>query len=90
MGSDALAQLGVATGAAAASGLRLSTADRSFGAALTGAVERGELRGPVRLDLRGAAGQSFGAFASSAVLTRNRRSCTLADWSRTGNRSALT
>jgi glutamate synthase domain-containing protein 3 len=49
------------------SGLRLSTADRSFGAALTGAIERGELRGPVRLELRGAAGQSFGAFASPAI-----------------------
>jgi glutamate synthase (NADPH/NADH) large chain len=54
-------------GPVAASGLRLSTADRSFGAGLTGAVERGELRGPVRLDLRGAAGQSFGAFASAAI-----------------------
>jgi glutamate synthase (ferredoxin) len=54
-------------GPVTASGLRLSTADRSFGAGLTGAVERGELRGPVRLDLRGAAGQSFGAFASGAI-----------------------
>ncbi len=54
-------------GPVTASGLRLTTADRSFGAALTGAIERGELRGPVRLELRGAAGQSFGAFASSAV-----------------------
>jgi glutamate synthase domain-containing protein 2/glutamate synthase domain-containing protein 1/glutamate synthase domain-containing protein 3 len=54
-------------GPVAASGLRLTTADRSFGAALTGAVERGELRGPVRLELRGAAGQSFGAFASTSV-----------------------
>jgi glutamate synthase domain-containing protein 3 len=54
-------------GPVAASGLRLSTADRSFGAGLTGAVERGELRGPVRLDLRGVAGQSFGAFASAAI-----------------------
>jgi glutamate synthase (ferredoxin) len=54
-------------GPVAASGLRLSTADRSFGAGLTGSVERGELRGPVRLDLRGAAGQSFGAFASAAI-----------------------
>jgi glutamate synthase domain-containing protein 3 len=54
-------------GPVTASGLRLSTADRSFGAGLTGAVERGELRGPVRLDLRGAAGQSFGAFASPAI-----------------------
>ncbi len=54
-------------GPVAASGLRLSTADRSFGAGLTGAVERGELRGPVRLEVRGAAGQSFGAFASAAI-----------------------
>ena len=50
-----------------ASGLRLGTGDRSFGASLTGAVERGELRGPVRLEVRGAAGQSFGAFASEAI-----------------------
>jgi glutamate synthase domain-containing protein 2/glutamate synthase domain-containing protein 3 len=49
------------------SGLRLSTAERSFGAALTGAVARHELRGPIRLELRGAAGQSFGAFASPAL-----------------------
>ena len=49
---------------------RSSTADRSFGAALTGALERGELRGPVRLDLRGAAGQSFGAFAGPGVELR--------------------
>ena len=49
------------------SGLRLSTADRSFGAGLTGSIERGELRGPVRLELRGAAGQSFGAFASGSI-----------------------
>jgi glutamate synthase (ferredoxin) len=54
-------------GPVTASGLRLSTADRSFGAALTGAIERGELRGPVRLEMRGAAGQSFGAFASGAI-----------------------
>jgi glutamate synthase domain-containing protein 2/glutamate synthase domain-containing protein 1/glutamate synthase domain-containing protein 3 len=53
--------------AVAASGLRLTTADRSFGAALSGAIERGELRGPVRLELRGAAGQSFGAFATRGV-----------------------
>jgi glutamate synthase (ferredoxin) len=45
----------------------VTTADRSLGAALTGAVERGELRGPVRLDLVGAAGQSFGAFAGPAI-----------------------
>jgi glutamate synthase domain-containing protein 2/glutamate synthase domain-containing protein 3 len=54
-------------GPVTASGLRLSTADRSFGAGLTGAIERGELRGPVRLEVRGAAGQSFGAFASPSI-----------------------
>jgi len=48
-------------------GLRLTTADRSFGAGLTGALERGELRGPVRLELRGAAGQSFGAFSRAGI-----------------------
>ena len=51
-------------------GLRLSTADRSFGAGLTGALERGELRGPVRLELRGSAGQSFGAFTGAGVELR--------------------
>jgi glutamate synthase (ferredoxin) len=50
-----------------ADGLALSTADRSFGAGLTGAMERGELAGPIRLGLRGAAGQSFGAFAGHGV-----------------------
>ncbi|MEX1172504.1 MAG: glutamate synthase large subunit [Chloroflexota bacterium] len=54
-------------GPVGASGLRLSTADRSFGAGLTGALERGELRGPVRLELSGAAGQSFGAFTGPGV-----------------------
>jgi glutamate synthase domain-containing protein 2/glutamate synthase domain-containing protein 1/glutamate synthase domain-containing protein 3 len=54
-------------GPVTASGLRLSTADRSFGAGLTGAIERGELRGPVRLEVRGSAGQSFGAFASHSI-----------------------
>jgi glutamate synthase (ferredoxin) len=57
-------------GSVTASGLRLTTADRSFGAGLTGALERGELHGPIRLDLRGAAGQSFGAFAGSGVELR--------------------
>nr|MBA2382070.1 glutamate synthase subunit alpha [Chloroflexota bacterium] len=37
---------------------------------LTGSIERGELRGPIRLGLRGAAGQSFGAFAGSGVELR--------------------
>jgi glutamate synthase domain-containing protein 2/glutamate synthase domain-containing protein 3 len=53
-----------------AGGLHLSTADRSFGAALSGALERGQLRGPIRLELRGAAGQSFGAFAGPGLELR--------------------
>jgi glutamate synthase domain-containing protein 2/glutamate synthase domain-containing protein 3 len=53
-----------------AEGLALSTADRSFGAGLTGAMERGELAGPIHLGLRGAAGQSFGAFAGPRVELR--------------------
>ncbi|MGK2850225.1 MAG: glutamate synthase large subunit [Candidatus Limnocylindrales bacterium] len=57
-------------GPIAATGLRLTTADRSFGAGLTGSLERGELRGPVRLELRGAAGQSFGAFTGPGVELR--------------------
>ncbi|MEW5990293.1 MAG: glutamate synthase large subunit [Chloroflexota bacterium] len=48
-------------------GLRVSTAERSFGAALTGEVERGSLRVPVSLGLRGAAGQSFGAFLGAGL-----------------------
>ena len=40
-------------GQVAASGLRVTTADRSFGAGLTGALERGELHGPIRLELVG-------------------------------------
>ena len=55
------------TGDLAASGLRVTTADRSFGAALTGAIQRGDLRAPVSLALRGAAGQSFGAWAGEGV-----------------------
>ena len=43
-------------------GLRMTTAERSFGAALTGEIERGSIRAPVRLALGGSAGQSFGAF----------------------------
>ena len=57
-------------GSVTAAGLRLTTADRSFGASLTGALERGELHGPIRLELRGAAGQSFGAFAGSGIELR--------------------
>jgi glutamate synthase domain-containing protein 2/glutamate synthase domain-containing protein 3 len=53
-----------------ADGLALSTADRSFGASLTGAIERGDLKGPISLGLRGAAGQSFGAFAGPGVELR--------------------
>ena len=54
-------------GSFAASGLALSTADRSFGAAIAGAIERGDLSGPVRLELHGSAGQSFGAFATRGM-----------------------
>ncbi|HEY0444663.1 MAG TPA: glutamate synthase large subunit [Candidatus Limnocylindrales bacterium] len=57
-------------GAIDASGLRVTTTDRSFGAALSGAIERRELRGPVRLEMRGSAGQSFGAFSTSGVELR--------------------
>jgi glutamate synthase (ferredoxin) len=53
-----------------ADGLALSTADRSFGASLTGAIERRELAAPISLGLRGAAGQSFGAFAGPGVEVR--------------------
>ena len=38
-----------------------------------GALERGELRGPIRLELRGAAGQSFGAFAGPGARAAARR-----------------
>ncbi|MHB8460192.1 MAG: glutamate synthase large subunit [Candidatus Limnocylindrales bacterium] len=54
----------------AATGLTVTTADRSFGAALSGAMERGTVRGPIRLELRGSAGQSFGAFAGPGIHLR--------------------
>ena len=57
-------------GSLEATGLRLTTADRSFGAGLAGAVERGELRPPVVIRLRGSAGQSFGAFLPHGVDVR--------------------
>jgi glutamate synthase domain-containing protein 3 len=57
-------------GALEATGLRVTTADRSFGAGLAGAVERGELRPPVVIRLRGSAGQSFGAFLPHGVDVR--------------------
>jgi glutamate synthase domain-containing protein 2/glutamate synthase domain-containing protein 1/glutamate synthase domain-containing protein 3 len=51
--------------------LAIGTADRSFGAELSGALERGAIRrpahGPIRLVLRGAAGQSLGAFLVEGV-----------------------
>ena len=65
--SRLVAALGGQEGGLSASGLRVTTAERSFGAALTGAIQRGELRAPVRLALRGAAGQSFGAWAGEGV-----------------------
>ncbi len=71
-GQASVLEAGIATafrgqGSVTATGLRVTTADRSFGAALTGALERGDLRGPVRLELRGSAGQSFGAFAGPGI-----------------------
>ena len=54
-------------GGLTATGLRVTTAERSFGAALTGAIRRGELQAPVKLTLGGAAGQSFGAWAGEGV-----------------------
>jgi glutamate synthase (ferredoxin) len=51
-------------------GLRMSTAERSFGAALTGEVERGTIRTPITLSLHGAAGQSFGAFLGAGLELR--------------------
>ncbi|MEW6225773.1 MAG: glutamate synthase large subunit [Chloroflexota bacterium] len=62
-----VAALGGQGGGLAASGLRVTTAERSLGAAITGAIRRGELRAPVRLGFRGAAGQSFGAWAGEGV-----------------------
>ncbi len=47
--------------------VRLTTADRSFGAALSGALERGEIAGPIRLAASGAAGQSVGAFLAAGL-----------------------
>ncbi len=57
-------------GAIRLDGLRISTGERSFGAALTGEVERGALRVPVDLGLRGSAGQSFGAFLGAGMSLR--------------------
>jgi glutamate synthase domain-containing protein 3 len=53
-----------------ATGLRLTTADRSFGAALSGALERGQVHGPIRIECAGSAGQSFGAFARAGIHLR--------------------
>ncbi len=51
--------------------IEIGTADRSFGAELSGALERGEIElgevGHLRLDLRGSAGQSFGAFLAAGL-----------------------
>ena len=57
-------------GSVSLDGLRISTAERSFGAALTGEVERGAIRVPVSVGLRGAAGQSFGAFLGTGLELR--------------------
>jgi glutamate synthase domain-containing protein 2/glutamate synthase domain-containing protein 1/glutamate synthase domain-containing protein 3 len=57
-------------GAIRLDGLRISTAERSFGAALTGEVERGTLQTPIDLRLVGTAGQSFGAFLGAGIELR--------------------
>jgi glutamate synthase (ferredoxin) len=45
----------------------ITTAERSFGAHLSGLIERSIIRRPVRWKLEGSAGQSFGAFANDSV-----------------------
>jgi glutamate synthase domain-containing protein 2/glutamate synthase domain-containing protein 1/glutamate synthase domain-containing protein 3 len=45
----------------------ITTAERSFGAHVSGLIERRIVRRPVRWTLDGSAGQSFGAFAGEAV-----------------------
>jgi glutamate synthase (NADPH/NADH) large chain len=45
----------------------ITTAERSFGAHVSGLTERGIVRRPVRWTLEGSAGQSFGAFARESV-----------------------
>jgi glutamate synthase domain-containing protein 2/glutamate synthase domain-containing protein 3 len=57
-------------GQAAAGAVRLTTAERSFGARLSGAIERGEIDRPRRIELEGAAGQSLGAFLCAGVELR--------------------
>ncbi|MBF8289683.1 MAG: hypothetical protein HW391_651 [Chloroflexi bacterium] len=57
-------------GAVRLEGLGITTAERSFGAALTGAVQRGEVRVPVSVSVRGSAGQSFGAFLGEGLEVR--------------------
>ena len=51
-------------------GLAIATSERAFGAALTGEVERGTIATPVRVGLRGAAGQSLGAFLGRGLEIR--------------------
>jgi glutamate synthase domain-containing protein 2/glutamate synthase domain-containing protein 1/glutamate synthase domain-containing protein 3 len=45
----------------------ITTAERSFGAHISGQMERGIVRRPVHWTLEGSAGQSFGAFAGESV-----------------------
>ncbi len=57
-------------GARIVDGLAITTADRAFGAELSGALERGEVDaqgGRIRLGLCGSAGQSLGAFLAASV-----------------------
>ena len=50
--------------------IRITTADRSFGARIAGEVARGTLETPLDLEFAGSAGQSFGAFLPSGVTIR--------------------
>jgi glutamate synthase domain-containing protein 2/glutamate synthase domain-containing protein 1/glutamate synthase domain-containing protein 3 len=57
-------------GGASPAAMAIGNADRSFGAVLSGAMERGEVTDPVSLSLSGSAGQSFGAFAVAGLALR--------------------
>ena len=71
-------------GGLTASGLRVTTAERSFGAALTGAIRRGELRAPVKLTLAAppARASGHGRARASRSCSRARPTTTSARGSR--------
>ncbi len=63
---DAIAR-GDRTGRPVAIRAELSTADRSFGAAVAGALERAVANGPIAIWATGSAGQSLGAFLPAGL-----------------------